>query len=152
MDSYKKRNRRHSNHYSNYQPSYCDDKHSPRESFDSNYARSSKSNSESPNSHRPIAQTTFECRVCLNTYESSKDLYAHLLAAQHYRPLSRLPEEEEKFPYRKRKFQGYYCKVCFHEFDTHNELKQHLSDSRHHRIASRGRPMSNQDKSACNIA
>jgi rubredoxin len=151
MDSCKKRNRVHSNHYGNYQPNYCDES-SPRESFDGNYARSLKSNSESPNSHRPNVQSTFECKVCLNTYQSNKDLYAHLHAAQHLRPLSRLnvPEDEETFPYRKRKFHGISCKVCFYEFDTQNELKRHLSESGHHWTSKRAKQISNLDRSACN--
>ncbi|XP_046645119.1 uncharacterized protein LOC124335730 isoform X4 [Daphnia pulicaria] len=149
MDSYKRRNRGPSNHYSKYQPNYCDES-SPRESFDGNYARSSKSNSESPNSHRTSAQSTFECRVCLNTYQSNRELYAHLHAAQHLRPLSRLnvPEDEETFPNRKRKHHGIFCKVCFHEFDTHNELKKHLTESGHHWSAKRVKHMSSHDKTA----
>jgi|LakMenEpi03Aug12_release.lakeMendotaPanAssembly.Ray.scaffolds.fasta_scaffold345388_2 hypothetical protein len=151
MDSYNKINRGHNNQHSNHQLNYCDES-SPRESFDGNYTKSSKSNSESPNSRRRIAQSTFECRVCLNTYQSNKELHAHLHTAQHLRPLSRLslPEDEEKIPYRKRKFHGISCKVCFHEFDTQNELKRHLLEANHHWTTKRAKQMSNHDKSSCN--
>jgi hypothetical protein len=90
--------------------------------------------------------------VCLNTYQSNRELYAHLHAAQHLRPLSRLnvPEDEETFPNRKRKHHGIFCKVCFHEFDTHNELKKHLTESGHHWSAKRVKHMSSHDKTACN--
>ncbi|KZS02629.1 Uncharacterized protein APZ42_000256, partial [Daphnia magna] len=76
------------------------------------------------------AQLTFECRVCLNTYQSKRELNSHLHAAQHLRSLSRatLPENDQHFPSRKRVFLGFSCKVCSHQFETHSELRKHLSD------------------------
>ncbi|KAK4025443.1 hypothetical protein OUZ56_014512 [Daphnia magna] len=96
------------------------------------------------------AQLTFECRVCLNTYQSKRELNSHLHAAQHLRSLSRatLPENDQHFPSRKRVFLGFSCKVCSHQFETHSELRKHLSDFDHHWTPKRSREMSNQDRNS----
>uniref|UniRef100_A0A0P5J8D4 C2H2-type domain-containing protein n=3 Tax=Daphnia magna TaxID=35525 RepID=A0A0P5J8D4_9CRUS len=149
MDSYQKKNRGHNNHHSNYHSNYRDHS-SNRDSFDGSYGGSSRSDSVSPNSHRKTAQLTFECRVCLNTYQSKRELNSHLHAAQHLRSLSRatLPENDQHFPSRKRVFLGFSCKVCSHQFETHSELRKHLSDFDHHWTPKRSREMSNQDRNS----
>ncbi|XP_057369074.1 uncharacterized protein LOC130690111 [Daphnia carinata] len=148
MDSYQKKNRGHNNHYS-YHSNYRD--HSTRrDSFDGSYGESSRSDSVSPNSQRKTTQLTFECRVCLNTYQSKRELNTHLHAAQHLRSLSRanLHENDQHLSSRKRIFSGFSCKVCSHQFETHCELRKHISDLNHHWTPKRSREMSNQDRNS----
>lgn len=148
MDNYRERSRRHSQ-YSDFEPN----NDSTRENFGSHQARSSKSNSGSPKSHRHTAQSiSFECKVCLNTYKNNKELYHHLHAAQHLRPLSRLKtaEETESYQSRKRKFYGFTCKVCDAEFSSHSALKTHINVAGHHWSEKRARHLSKHQNDSCN--
>ena len=135
MDTFKETSRRRSRHYSDYKPN----NDLPR-------------GSESPKSVRRYS--TFECKVCLNTYPSNKELYLHLHSAQHLRPLSRIKAAEvaEHVSSRKRKFDGFLCKVCDEEFSTHGALKTHLNKAGHHWSTKREKYSSEQDKSSCNEA
>lgn len=110
-----------------------------------------KSNSTLSQSSKSSSQSSFECRVCLNTYSTRKDLQNHLHAAQHLRPLSRgsidTVEESSYLTKAKRKEQnGFTCKVCFTEFASHKEMKAHINEVGHHFSAKRHKILDEGEK------
>lgn len=142
MDSYTERNNRgHSHHYMNKQSYYLQEA-SPQEFPPSSNKKSSTYKSVLPDSSgwQTIKHKSFECRVCLNTYSSKRDLRSHLTTEQHLRPSSKHEANEVvNNRNRKRKSGEFVCKMCFDGFSTFRELDDHIKEVGHFWSAKRAR-------------